>query len=74
MAWVGSDIKDHLVPTSLPWDGCHSPDQAAQGRIQPGLEHLQGWSIHNFSGQPVPVHHNPLSEEFLLDIISPLLV
>lgn len=30
-------------------------DQVAQSLIQPGLEHpLQGWGIHNFSGQPVP--------------------
>ena len=29
-------------------------DQAAQCSIQPGLEHLQGWGIHNLSGQPVP--------------------
>uniref|UniRef100_A0A8V5H764 Protein argonaute-2 n=1 Tax=Melopsittacus undulatus TaxID=13146 RepID=A0A8V5H764_MELUD len=25
------------------------------GFIQPGLEHCQGWSIHNISGQPIPV-------------------
>jgi len=27
------------------------PAQAAQGPIQPGLEHLQGWGIHSLSGQ-----------------------
>ena len=27
------------------------PAQAAQGTIQPGLEHLQGWGIHNLSEQ-----------------------
>ena len=27
-------------------------DQAAQGTIQHGLEHLQGWGIHSLSGQP----------------------
>jgi len=31
--------------------GCHPPAQAAQGPIQPGLEHLQGWGTHSFSGQ-----------------------
>ena len=32
----------------------------AQGPIQPGLECLQRWSIHSFSGQPAPVpHHQP---------------
>ena len=35
--------------------GCQPPDQAAQSHIQPGLECLQGWGIHNFSGQSVPV-------------------
>ena len=29
-------------------------DEAAQGPIQPGLEHIQGWGIHSLSGQPVP--------------------
>jgi len=28
-------------------------DQAAQGPIQPGLEHFQGGGIHDLSGQPV---------------------
>jgi len=42
MAEVGKDLKYHLVPTTLPWAGCHPIDQAAQGSIQPGLEHLQG--------------------------------
>ena len=47
---------------------CHSegrqpPDQAAQSRIQSGLECLQGWGIHSLLGQPVPVHHHALSEE-----------
>ena len=38
-------------------------DQVAQGPIQPGLEHLQGWGIHNLSGQPVPApHHSPGKE------------
>jgi len=43
--------------------GHQPPDQAAQSHIQPGLECLQGWGIHNLLGQPVPVHHHPLSEK-----------
>ena len=31
--------------------GCIPLDQAAQSHIQPGLECLQGWGIHNLSGQ-----------------------
>ena len=30
---------------------CHPAAQAAQGPIQPGLECLQEWGIHSFSGQ-----------------------
>jgi len=45
MAWVGRDLKDHLIPTTLP-QGCQSlfqaPDEVSQGPILPGLEHLQG--------------------------------
>ena len=37
--------------------------QAAQGPIQPGLEHLQGWGIHSLSGQPVPAPHHCLGKE-----------
>ena len=43
--------KDHKSPTPHYRQG-HQPshlilDQAAQGPIQPGLEHLQGQGIHN---------------------------
>ena len=37
--------------------GCQPLGQAAQSHIQPGLECLQGWGIHNLLGQPVPVCH-----------------
>ena len=40
-------------------------DQAAQGPIQPALEHLQGWGIHSLSGQPVPAPHHSCSKEFI---------
>jgi len=43
--------------------GHQLPDQASQSHIQPGLECLQGWGIHNLLGQPVPVHHHPLSKK-----------
>ena len=38
-------------------------NQAAHSHIQPGLECLQGWGIHNLLGQPVTVRHHPLSEK-----------
>ena len=43
-------------------------DQAAQGLIQPGLEHLQGWGIHNLPGQLVPAPHHSHSKELPPDI------
>ena len=44
-------------------------DQAAQGPIQPGLEHLQGWGIHNLSVfQAVSVPHHSHSKELPSDI------
>ena len=42
--------------------GCQPLDQAAQSNVQPGLECLQGWGIHNLLGQPVPVLYHPLCE------------
>jgi len=45
MAWVGRDLKDHLVP--VPAVGSLLPSgQVAQCPIQPGLKHLQGWDTH----------------------------
>jgi len=38
-----------FISISMPWAGFYPPDQAAQGPIQPGLEHLQGWGVHSFS-------------------------
>lgn len=40
---------------------------AAQGLIQPGFKHCQGWIIHSFSGQFVPLSH---SKAFLPKILS----
>jgi len=40
--WVGRGLKDPQ-PHFLPWVGCSSPAQAAQGPIH-GLGHLQGWN------------------------------
>ena len=43
-------------------------DQAAQGPIQSGLKHLQGWGIHSLSGQPVPAPHHSHNKEHPPDI------
>jgi len=63
MAWVEKVLKDHLVSTPLLCAGSPTTrSRAAQSHIQPGLECLQGWGIHNCLGQPVLVCHH-LSEE-----------
>ena len=55
MAQVGRDLKDHQALTPCCRQGHQPPPlipaQAAQGPIQPGLEHLQGWGIHSLSEQ-----------------------
>ena len=64
MAWVEKDHNDHLVSTSLCYVQGRQPlDQSALCHMQPGLECLQGWGIHNLQGQPVPVPHHPLGEK-----------
>ena len=67
MAWFRRHLKDHQAPNPpLLLQGHQLPhlilDQAAQGSIQPGLEHLKGWGIHNLSGQPVPAPHHSHSK------------
>mgnify|MGYP001855329352 CR=1 FL=1 len=44
-------IKAHPVPTPCCGQGCHPSAQAAQGPIQPGLEHFQVRDTLSFSGQ-----------------------
>ena len=74
MAWVGRDLNDHEAPTPCQTQGHQLPhlilDQAAQGPIQPGLEHLQGWGTHKLSGQPVPTPFHSLCKELPLDVKS----
>jgi len=50
MAWLERNLEDYPVPTPLSWQGCPPPDQAAEGPIQCGLGHLQGWGTHSFLG------------------------
>jgi len=40
-------------------------DQVAQSPVQPGLECFQGWDLHYFSGQSVPVFHHPHGKKLL---------
>ena len=68
MAWVGRDLKDHEYPmlplqTGLPASTSNTRPYCP-GPYSPGPEHLQGQSIHNLCGQPVPAPHHSHSKEF----------
>jgi len=62
MVWVGRDLKDHLVPTSLPWagtsssrPGCSKPHPNSPGKL-PGKGHLQIlWATYS-SASPPSIH------------------
>uniref|UniRef100_A0A8V0XBP6 Sialin n=1 Tax=Gallus gallus TaxID=9031 RepID=A0A8V0XBP6_CHICK len=67
--WLGLEETSRII--KLHMQGHQPPhlilDQAAQGPIQPGLEHLQGQGIHSLSEQPVPApHHSHNMLEFFL--------
>jgi len=70
MAWVGRNPRVIKFQTRCHRQGHQPPDvaldQDAQGPIQPGLEHLQGWGIHSLSGQPVPASHHLHGKELSL--------
>ena len=63
MVAVGRDLCGSSSPTLLPKQG--HLQQAAQDRVQAGLEYLQRRRLHNPSGQPVPVLRHPQREEVL---------
>jgi len=52
MAGVGRDLCGSSSPTLLPKHDLLQ--QAAQDRVQAGLEYLQRGRLHNLPGQPVP--------------------
>jgi len=64
MAWVGRDLKDHVVPSPLPWAGTPSTRPVCSKPHPPGLEDCQGEGSHNFSAPSVQVPHQPHSKEF----------
>lgn len=53
-----------------------SLDQVTQSPIQPGCEHIQGWSIHNSSEQSVALPHHPQESAWTLYVadIQPAVV
>ena len=44
------------------------PEPVAQDRVQTAFEYIQGWRLHNLSGQPVPVLCHPQSEAVFPDV------
>jgi len=76
--FMGKDGGDHRITKSFGLEGTfrghlaqppcseqgHLPlDQVAQSSVQPDLECFQGWDLHYFSGQPMPVSHHPRGEK-----------
>lgn len=56
---VGRGLKDYLL--SAPLQRQLLLHQVAQRTIQPDIEHIQQWNLHNFSGQLIPVPQHPSS-------------
>jgi len=63
MVGVGRDLCRSSSPIPLPKQG--HPEQAAQHRVQAGLEYLQRRRLHNLPGQPMPGLRHPQREEVL---------
>uniref|UniRef100_A0A8B9Q4U4 Transmembrane protein 19 n=1 Tax=Apteryx owenii TaxID=8824 RepID=A0A8B9Q4U4_APTOW len=57
----GRDLWRSSSPTLLLKQG--HLEHVAQDPVQVGFEYLQGWRLHNLSGQPVPVLCHPHSKE-----------
>jgi len=60
---AGRDLWGAPAPTPLPKQG--HLQQAAQDRVQAGLEYLQRRRLHNLPVQPVPGLRHPQREEVL---------
>ena len=69
-SWVGRDLCGSSSPKVLPKQG--HLEQAAQDRIQAGLEYLQR-KIHNLPGQPGPGLRPPQMEDVLPHVQMELL-
>lgn len=70
---VKKDLRGHQVQPSTK---SHQPTEPYCEVPRPLVfEHLQGWSLHHFPGEPVPMLNQPFSEEFIPNIQpEPLLV
>ena len=57
MVEVGRHLLSSSSPNALLKQG--QLQQVAQDHVQSGFEYLQGWRLHNLSGQPIPVSGHP---------------
>lgn len=57
--------KGPLETLQAPLQSGITRSRFAQGCVQQGFEYHQGWGVHNFSGQPVPVSDQPYSKKSL---------
>jgi len=62
---VEGTFRGHLAQPPCSKQGYFQPDHDAQSPVQPGLECFQGWGLHYFSGQPVPVFYHPYCKKCL---------
>jgi len=60
--------EDHLVHHHLPCSKQGQLLQVAQDHDQLGFDCLQGWRLHNLSGQPVPVFSHPCNKSVSYDV------
>ena len=62
LCWKGYQKSTSSIP--LQWSRLPETGSCFPWSIQPSLEHLGGWGIHNLSGQLLPELHLPLNKEF----------
>lgn len=66
MVEIEKDLWQSSGPTFLPKQSHLQQDP--QDHIQAAFEAVQGGSLHNLCGQPVPVLHYPHSKDVLLGV------
>ena len=66
MVEAGRDLWRSSGPTPLLKQG--HLGQVASDHVQIAFEYLQGWRLHNLSGQPVPVLGHPHSKKVFPDV------
>jgi len=63
MAWVEKDHNAHQFQPPAMCRVTNQQTRLPRATSSLALNASRGWSTHSLLGQPVPVHHHPLSEE-----------